>query len=187
MFVAILGFWGVNILVAILSVGIIIHIVIPLQKRRTLQLYCQQLDAMRFTTTKRIITADFAISNWADPLVGIWVDYDSRRLAIRTSHTELAPKIYDFSDIIGYGTMAPPSRKATAELAREIFVHIAFEGENVDVCIPLCKEPSGKGFDQYSATTAKKRRYYAFLNCRRAICDEIENIIKMNIRRLILC
>jgi len=195
--------WGV------IGVAIAVNFVIPARRREALRAYCRELEKTGFKTTQRIVTADFLPKTWVDPFTGIWVDYESKLLAIRTSHDEVIPKIYGFKEIIGYEVVAGPRRIYTSastsgggigigaisvinarteivshEGTRDTVVRIALEGGDSGarvIHLPLWRTTTAMRILRGNELRgAATRTYELAIECGRYIADELSNILRIN-------
>jgi len=182
---------------------IFVFIVVPIRRKKAVNNYSQELESMGFNISKRIVTTDFISGHWMDTYVGIWVDYDSMRLAIRTSRKEMTPQIYDFKAInsfqvadgaggwatsggysgvgvgvgflgIGGGSINMESHEIARNLAVRIIVGGGVAGINT-LQLTLWKNNA-----LFGQAKANMKVYQRILECRRAMCDELNNILQIN-------
>lgn len=181
-----------SVLLLLIAVGIpiafiyIFFIRIPQKTKEAFNVFSQQLAASGFKTSKRIITPDYtpAIMWFGDMYVGIWIDYSAEKLAVRTSRKGISPQVLNFKDIQklesigGPGGFSVDNRAGQInELAKDIIVRIVFNSENGGVnAIQL----SLWHFGFYGRPNANSKLYQRLLDCSRAICDELGNIIQIN-------
>jgi len=177
---------------------IYVGILRPLKRKKTFKIFNQKLFDMGFNANQCIITTYYQVPT----NVGIWVDYKARKLAVRTSHMETDPNIYEFGDIRGFqatdgaggvitegsvsgfgvgigmfGVGSGSINMRSDELVRDIFVRLSYGGgeEGVNaIQIPIWKSSRLGG-----PLKASLPRFQALLECRRAICDELKNIMQM--------
>ena len=66
-------------------------------------IYCRNLKENGFKISERVITTDFYVFWYylKNRHVGIWLDYDAKKIAIKTGTFETNPQIYDFSVLKG--------------------------------------------------------------------------------------
>ena len=180
-----IAFHGMFVVFAFIFLGI------PFLRRRRFKAYCQQLESTGFFISKRITTSDFYKFGygWKNPFVGIWIDYDSSKLAIRASADETIPKIYSFSDVksvdlkVGEARLdtfktstAPWARQKTIMLAGEIDMRITLSdgGRGVkSIQLPLWKTTFIGGKEDVNS-----RGYQSILNGAENMASELNHIIE---------
>jgi hypothetical protein len=193
---------------AVIVWGIIVLFVNPIKKNKRLKLYTENLELTGFNISKRIVTTDFTKASSFDTFVGIWVDYKSKQLAVRTSHKEVIPNVYEFKNIRSYkstdgarGTISSGNTSGIGvgvgiigvgrgkvnmrsdEMSRDISVRIVLGGDSIGIKaihIPLWKNTSHTNFLSGGKTImANSKIFQSFLECRRSICDELDYIIEI--------
>jgi hypothetical protein len=153
--------------------------------------YIQNLTASGFQITKQVLLADFLPKikkQHAFVLgvkMGIFVDYNAKKLAIRSSDTT-TPAIMSFSELQDYGLLEGKKVVSTGGsftgytakgMADNLSVRVSFGGGTSGVNavkIPLYfQNNTGIKLDTNSPM------YQACLDCARAIMDELGNITKL--------
>ena len=153
-------------------------------KKKSFDIYNQQLINTGFEISKRILTNNF---------LGILVDYASKKVAIRTSHVETTPKIYDFNAISNYDVIEGAATSVTTgkttggflgsartdmttiEVASPIHIRITIHNAKSGVSslsIPMyTPNPVFPTF-----LSAGSSIYQGILECSRTIIDELDYI-----------
>lgn len=126
--------------VIIFSLFALTFVLAPIIKKIILISYEKKLSGLGLLVTKRIITSDFYVFwyYFFDPRVGVWIDYASRKVAIRNSYFETSPRIVTFDDLENVEidieeprvdtfktSLTPWAREKTVLLAGKIKLRIA--------------------------------------------------------------
>ena len=153
-----------------------------------------------FNPTKRIVTNDFvgnSLRTHSDLFIGIWIDYDTKQMAIRTSWKDIEPKVYSLDNIIDYEVLEDISEESRARqglfgevnviykrFAINVTLRIKFGGSvgASVVELPLLYMPFRAKFLAVAAkmvataNDVEKADYKGISACVRAIIDELKVI-----------
>jgi len=140
-----------------------------------------------FKATKSIVTGYYPFGSLG---VGIWLDFNSKKMAIRTATDETTPKIYPFDNIKNYemsgdttaissvrkGAFGGHTVKTTTN-TNSIYIKILLGGANgaETLIIPLFKAPK-----MSEGSSSSTKHYQEATKYANAIVDELNLIVNDN-------
>ena len=157
---------------------------IPKKTKEAFTVFVSQLGVTGFQTSKQIITPDYTPRTWwyGDMHVGMWVDYQAEKLALRVSRYDVTPQVFDFKNIQDFETIDGPGvvivqRRAAQELAKNIMIRLVLKNENGGInSVQMSLWNFGT---LYGRPDANSKLYQRLLECSRAMRDELNHIMQI--------